>query len=92
MDDQLYIDVRNRMQSLLARPDVEALMSSAQEESKRDEHVNSGDTAEAISNEEQKQEAAEPKREISFKIADDDDDEEEEKNQEAPMDKVQEGE
>ena len=27
MDNQLYIDVRNRMQSLLARPDVEALMS-----------------------------------------------------------------
>ena len=37
IDDNLYIDVRNRMQSLLARPDVEALMSSAQEESKRDE-------------------------------------------------------
>jgi len=29
MDDQSYLDVRNRMQSLLARPDVEALMASA---------------------------------------------------------------
>ena len=35
IDDPSYIDVRNRMQSLLARADVEALMSSAQEESKR---------------------------------------------------------
>ena len=31
MDNDLYIDVRNRMQSLLARPDVEALMTSSQE-------------------------------------------------------------
>jgi len=31
MDNDLYIDVRNRMQSMLARPDVEALMASAQE-------------------------------------------------------------
>ena len=31
MDDEMYIDVRNRMQSLLARPDVEALMTSSQE-------------------------------------------------------------
>ena len=29
IDDERYIDVRNRMQSLLSRPDVEALMSSA---------------------------------------------------------------
>ena len=28
MDNELYIDVRNRMQSLLSRPDVEALMTS----------------------------------------------------------------
>ena len=39
MDNQLYIDVRNRMQSLLARPDVEALMSSAQDEIKREEQT-----------------------------------------------------
>lgn len=31
MDNELYKDVRNRMQSLLARPDVEALMQSQQE-------------------------------------------------------------
>ena len=39
MDNQLYIDVRNRMQSLLARPDVEALMSSAQDEIRREEQT-----------------------------------------------------
>ena len=39
MDNQLYIDVRNRMQSLLARPDVEALMSSAQDEIKREQQT-----------------------------------------------------
>ena len=31
MDNELYIDVRNRMQSLLSRPDIEALMTSQQE-------------------------------------------------------------
>lgn len=30
-DDRQYIDVKNRMQSVLSRPEVEALMMSAQE-------------------------------------------------------------
>ena len=28
MDNELYIDVRNRMQTLLARPDIEAMMKT----------------------------------------------------------------
>ena len=37
LDDNSYLDVRNRMQSLLTRPDVEALMASAQDEQNREE-------------------------------------------------------
>ena len=76
MDNNLYEDVKNRMQSLLSRPDVEALMSSAQEENKRDEAENTTMHEEA-KGEGRTEEVTEPKREVSYQIGDDDDDEEE---------------
>ena len=65
MDDDRYIDVRNRMQSLLGRPDVEALMSSAQEERKP-----------KVDHSALEEEKVEVKREVQFEIGDDDEDEE----------------
>ena len=85
MDDNQYIDVRNRMQSLLARPDVEALMASKQEE-----NAKSDAQMAAASNEEEKtgqveaQDETNAAKEISYKIDDDEDeDEEEEKKEES---------
>ena len=86
MDNNLYVDVRNRMQQLLARPDVEALMTSAQEEQKREDGQKSGAGENAAANEASEEVKGvsavgdggeEPKQAVSYKIDDDDDEEEE---------------
>ena len=75
MDDSSYLDVRNRMQSLLQRPDVEALMASAQDSAAQQQ--NTGNDA---STEESKAANGSPAKDpaaaqSAFKIDDDDDDE-----------------
>ena len=88
MDNQLYIDVRNRMQSLLARPDVEALMSSAQDEIKREEQtskVQASTDANQWNEEEEKKQPIGPGgagANVPFTIDDDEDEEEEKKAEE----------
>ena len=76
MDDSSYLDVRNRMQSLLLRPDVEALMASAQDGAPKEQ--TSG--TQAASAEESKAAGVSPVKEptsqSAFKIDDDDDDDE----------------
>ena len=86
MDNELYIDVRNRMQSLLSRPDVEALMTSQQESTNAAAlsatSAAMGDIDGQLTNgEEQKQAqttaATVTVKQEMFKIDDDDDEEDE---------------
>ena len=84
MDNDLYIDVRNRMQSMLARPDIEAIMNSAQESEAKQAQASSTQMSPA-----KDQKSYVPAEEVTFSIGDDEDEEEEEEEDEEEEDETE---